>query len=393
MALKLERITYSQLNSRQRENYNYQKISSVLADYGFVTLRLTDDWQGADFIAQHIDGETFLKVQLKGRFLIAKKYLGKDIYIAFNEAEAWYLYPHDELVESILSTTNVGETTSWQVQGEYSFPNLSQALLALLAPFRVFPFATPRPASAPLSRNAGSAKPAIVAGVDGCSAGWLAVWCQQGSTEVRAAVYPDARQLFLEGPPASIFAIDIPIGLPDRGPRRCDQEARRLLSERRSSVFPAPIRPILSADTWGNACRLARELDGAKNGISQQTWAIVDKIRDVDSLLTGRPALRERVYEVHPEVCFWALNAQRPMKDGKRTASGRAQRQALLEPRFPEAFSTIRAQYPVAKVAHDDIADALVALWTAERIALGDAEAIPERPDLDSVGLPMRMVW
>jgi hypothetical protein len=35
----------------------------VLADYGFLTMRLSDDWQGADFIAQHIDG-AFLKVQL-----------------------------------------------------------------------------------------------------------------------------------------------------------------------------------------------------------------------------------------------------------------------------------------------------------------------------------------
>jgi len=61
------RVAYSDLNSRQKENYNFQKVAARLADYGFNSIRLTDDWQGADFIAVHIDGETFLKVQLKGR--------------------------------------------------------------------------------------------------------------------------------------------------------------------------------------------------------------------------------------------------------------------------------------------------------------------------------------
>ncbi|MCS4510791.1 hypothetical protein [Xylophilus ampelinus] len=61
-----QRIEYEQLNSRQKENFNFQKVAAHLADYGFDCLRLSDDWQGADFIACHIDGETFLKVQLEG---------------------------------------------------------------------------------------------------------------------------------------------------------------------------------------------------------------------------------------------------------------------------------------------------------------------------------------
>lgn len=40
------RITYARLNSRQKENYNFQKIAARLADYGFNSIRLTDDWQG-----------------------------------------------------------------------------------------------------------------------------------------------------------------------------------------------------------------------------------------------------------------------------------------------------------------------------------------------------------
>jgi hypothetical protein len=65
--MNLTKIDPTNINSRQKENYNFLKVSAVLADYGFNTMRLSDDWQGADFIAVHIDGETFLKVQLKSR--------------------------------------------------------------------------------------------------------------------------------------------------------------------------------------------------------------------------------------------------------------------------------------------------------------------------------------
>ncbi len=97
MTLKLSHINYSSLNARQKENFNFQKVSAVLADYGFVTIRLSDDWQGADFIAQHVDGETFIKVQLKGRLTFEKKYQGKDLYVAFHSNGSWYLFPHDEV--------------------------------------------------------------------------------------------------------------------------------------------------------------------------------------------------------------------------------------------------------------------------------------------------------
>jgi len=109
MALTMNKIKYEELNARQKENYNFLKISAVLADYGFMTLRLSSDWQSADFIAQHIDG-TFLKVQLKKRLSFEKKYLGKDLYIAFCSNQEWYLYPHDEVLVRALAETKIGVT-------------------------------------------------------------------------------------------------------------------------------------------------------------------------------------------------------------------------------------------------------------------------------------------
>jgi len=137
MAITLKKIEYCNLNPKQKENYNFLKISAVLADYGFMTMRLSDDWQGADFIAQHIDGETFLKVQLKGRLSFETKYTGKNLYVAFCSKGEWYLYPHDELLNRVLGETNVGETRSWVERGGYSFPVLSEQMQELLQPYKI----------------------------------------------------------------------------------------------------------------------------------------------------------------------------------------------------------------------------------------------------------------
>ena len=40
----------------------------------------------------------------------------------------------------------------------------------------------------------------------------------------------------------------------------------------------------------------------------------------------------------------------------------------------------------------DDVLDAFVALWTAERIAKGNHHIITSDPPKDTLGLPMRMV-
>lgn len=127
--MKLERIKYSDLNSKQKEIYNFQKVSGLLADYGFNCIKLADDWQGADFLAYHHNGDATLKVQLKGRITIDKKYLGKDIYMAFPCYKEWYLIEHQLLID-ILEKNNLWlNTHSWEVKGSYSANNPSKKLL------------------------------------------------------------------------------------------------------------------------------------------------------------------------------------------------------------------------------------------------------------------------
>jgi len=135
--MRLKRVDYERLNSRQKENFNFQKLSAVLADYGFATLRLSDDWDGADFIAVHIDGAEFLRVQLKGRLSFREEYRGKNLHIAFPDADEWFLYPHDEVLDRVLAMSTVSDTVSWSERGGYSWPRVPKAYREILEPYRI----------------------------------------------------------------------------------------------------------------------------------------------------------------------------------------------------------------------------------------------------------------
>jgi hypothetical protein len=130
--MKLKKIKFAKLNARQKEVFNFQKVAGLLADYGFNCIKLADDWQGADFLAYHIDGKNTLKVQLKSRVWIAKKYKGKSIHMAFPVRDAWYVIGHDELVALVKKHTTWLTSVSWRERGGYSSDNPNPKLIAAL---------------------------------------------------------------------------------------------------------------------------------------------------------------------------------------------------------------------------------------------------------------------
>jgi len=134
--MQLLKISYEQLNARQKEVFNFQKVASLLADYGFNCIKLDDDWQGADFLAYHKDGVNTLKVQGLCRPGIAKKYCNKDIYVAFPLNGHWYLIEHDALVEKVGRFTNWLNTESWK-KGAYTSRGLNRPLLDSLSENRL----------------------------------------------------------------------------------------------------------------------------------------------------------------------------------------------------------------------------------------------------------------
>ncbi|MFN7309860.1 MAG: hypothetical protein ACK5T0_00675 [Vampirovibrionales bacterium] len=134
--MRFSKISYKKLTSKQQENYNYHKIASALAEYGFNLMRLSDDWQGADALACHVDGNTFLKIQIKGRWGLFQKYIGKDVYIAFMDQSTLYCYPHDELLKYLESKSkSYLLSKDWLENGKYTSERVTKELKTFLEPF------------------------------------------------------------------------------------------------------------------------------------------------------------------------------------------------------------------------------------------------------------------
>ncbi len=223
-------------------------------------------------------------------------------------------------------------------------------------------------------------------GVDGCRGGWYAVSADDESGTIVGREFATFAAI-LQWYPTAIVGVDMPIGLPDRGARRCDVEARAFLRPyRQHSVFPAPVRGVLTAETHAEATRRSHAIH--QRGMSIQAFNILRKVREVDAALAP-PDDRCRVFEVHPEVSFARLNSDLPMRHSKKTVTGRADRMALLHTAFPDAADRLLTNRARARVLVDDVLDALVVLWSASRIERGLAVSLPDSRDVDSEGQRM----
>lgn len=231
---------------------------------------------------------------------------------------------------------------------------------------------------------------AAIAGADGCMGGWIVVSHDTDREELSWRVVKSVDQVFDMKPELDVLAIDVSIGLPESGSRLCDLMARSTLGPARGrSVFPAPIRAMLTAESHQAACRLGKQVDG--RGIPIQCWSIVPKIREVDDFLRSHPSRREHLREVHPEVCFWAL-AGSPMSYAKKKREGRAERLKVLEGVYGDAVRGAIADCAKQGAKSDDVIDAFVALWSAGRIYNGIAIIFPKERQVDHFGLRMEIL-
>ena len=191
-----------------------------------------------------------------------------------------------------------------------------------------------------------------------------------------------------ELPKTGIVLIDIPIGLPDRGRRRCDLEARTMLGRRWMTVFTGVRRPLLSMGSWEEANAWGKQ-DG--EGVTKQLCGILPKIRKVDDWIR---AARNRTFrEGHPELSFCAA-AGRPMKHKKKNEEGRDERLDALTSFIDRAMVLEwLGRRRGSGAAKDDVLDALALCWSAARLALGCHSTLPAAPPVDAHGLAMEMVF
>ncbi len=229
-----------------------------------------------------------------------------------------------------------------------------------------------------------------VAGVDGCKDGWLVVRVD-ATDQLRLldlSIAPTFDDLIASTRHCKAVAVDIPIGLSEDGRREPDIEARRVLSPlRHNSVFPAPVRAVLGARSYEEACAISEQVSGKKMS-KQAYFGLLSRVRDADHAMS--PILQKRVVEVHPEVSFWKLNGEQTLSHSKSKRAGEEERLRLLS----QAFGDELAATAVPEGAKpDDFYDSCVAAWTASRVAYGTAQRLPLVPPLDSRGLRMEIVY
>lgn len=271
-------------------------------------------------------------------------------------------------------------------------------------------------------------------GVDGCKAGWFffklsgcpAIVEEYGIRTTFKDIVDDAAD-------NDLVLVDIPIGLPDLADqdgraretafRTCDEQARGKLGNRKSSVFPVPVREVMEAlrhcmglgvrprndeekkkRRWSEVRRILndRELSVAKGEgrITAQSFAILPKIVEADDLLRGNAKARKIVRETHPEVCFHALvgddRKERLETFSKKHGLGFLNRVTILESCHRGAKSAIfNACEEWSKIASDDIVDAMACAVTARIILNEPGARRPLRYDSpkDKKGLPMQIVY
>jgi len=121
----------NKLTSDAIEVVNRNALVTVALNRGYNAYLPVYD-NGIDLILHNeASGDTRL-IQLKGRWTIDRKYIGRDIWIAFPDRGCWYVAPHDEMMRLGEQHTT---TESW-ARGTYSKSPLSKTDREELAAYR-----------------------------------------------------------------------------------------------------------------------------------------------------------------------------------------------------------------------------------------------------------------
>lgn len=229
-------------------------------------------------------------------------------------------------------------------------------------------------------------------GIDGCKSGWFYVGLDEND-KFSFGVISDISEIKNEINNAEQALIDIPIGLreTDTNERLCDLEARKVLGPRRSSVFPPPSRLALEFDDYNQASQINFQCTGRR--LSKQSFAIMKKINEVDEFIRNFE-MQNKIREMHPEICFWALNGNRPMEYNKKKVEGIKERTLLLKQlydRTEELISDAKKNFLRKDLSTDDIIDALVGVISLKFSK--KLSQLPKVPEVDDKGLKMEIVF
>ena len=223
----------------------------------------------------------------------------------------------------------------------------------------------------------------LVAGVKPCATGWLVASAKVHGTTFapdEPKIYEKFVEVLDERPAFAVLCVNAPVGYLDaftHGGRMCDREARALLGKRGAAIANAPAR-----------YQVAEGANGHVEGLNAVSRTLLRRYREVAADMA--PYRQRNVYEVHPELSFFQLNNDVPLRWSKRTEAGREERRALLVGKMPGVQRILEAELP--KVPYSHLLDMGALLWTARRVFAHAGLRVPTDPQWDEDGLRMEIV-
>ena len=178
------------------------------------------------------------------------------------------------------------------------------------------------------------------------------------------------------------LVVNAPIGLRDEvgdPPRTCDVAARELVGRRRAlAIATPPPRSVLT-----------NRVDYRDAHLSAVAQTMLPRIREVEGLV---PSYRQRsVFAGHPELSFYVLNNDQPLRYSKHRDEGLDERRSLIVNKIPYAQTALDESDPEIPLAH--LYDAMALLWTARRVFGRAAKRLPAEGEWDSEGLRAEWVF
>jgi predicted RNase H-like nuclease len=102
------------------------------------------------------------------------------------------------------------------------------------------------------------------------------------------------------------------------------------------------------------------------------------------------PYRQRTVFEVHPELSFFQLNGDVPLRWSKKFEAGLEERDTLLRKKIPGIDRVLETEFDNVPQSH--LLDVAAMLWTARRIFARAGTRLPTDPEWDEQGLRMEFV-
>jgi predicted RNase H-like nuclease len=223
----------------------------------------------------------------------------------------------------------------------------------------------------------------VVAGVTPCAPGWLVASAKlHGATFAPELprIFDSFAEVLDDRPSFSVIALNAPVGYAaddSQGGRTCDRMARALLGRRGSTVHNAPTRASLEL----SSSEMSDNLDAVTN-------VLLRRYREV--AMEMAPYRQRTVFECHPELSFFQINGDVPLRWSKKFEVGVEERRELLTKRVPGVERILEAELDDVPISH--LLDVAAMLWTARRIFARAGTRLPSDPEWDKEGLRMEFV-